>query len=98
MKILTRLFHYRNLQVESGRRLIPTSLGISLIHGYWKIDSELVLPTMRSEVEKQLNLIAKGEADYYAVDFDYFQEMILFRSKIMHSRCSDRNLFTLCRI
>ncbi|PIO60658.1 hypothetical protein TELCIR_17839, partial [Teladorsagia circumcincta] len=52
--------------VESGRRLVPTQLGISLVHGYWRVDRELVLPTMRAELETQLNLIAQGKADYQA--------------------------------
>ncbi|CAG0921960.1 unnamed protein product [Notodromas monacha] len=51
--------------VESGRKLKPTTLGVVLVHGYQK--ANLVLPTMRSAVEEQLNLIAAGKADFSAI-------------------------------
>ena len=53
--------------IESGRKLVPTNLGIVLVHGYLKIDPDLVKPTMRSAVEKQLDLIAHGKADFDSV-------------------------------
>ncbi|XP_055017755.1 DNA topoisomerase 3-beta-1, partial [Boleophthalmus pectinirostris] len=72
--------------VENGRRLKPTNLGIVLVHGYHRIDAELVLPWIRSAVEKQLSLIALGQADFsqvlsHALDifkrkFHYFVDSI----------------------
>ncbi|XP_016287993.2 DNA topoisomerase 3-beta-1 isoform X3 [Monodelphis domestica] len=79
--------------VESGRRLRPTNLGIVLVHGYYKIDAELVLPTIRSAVEKQLSLIALGKADYHQVlehtlnifkrKFHYFVDSIAGMDELM---------------
>ncbi|KAI8330027.1 DNA topoisomerase [Blakeslea trispora] len=70
------------VQVSGAKRyLIPTNLGIVLIHGYQKIDPELSLPTMRSDMEQQLSLIASGKAAYEEV-LRYFLEM--FEKKFLY--------------
>ena len=46
----------------SGRTLIPTALGVVLVHGYLRIDPALVLPDVRAAIEQFCNQIAKGEA------------------------------------
>lgn len=60
--------HIENIQkrnyvtLETGRRLIPSKLGMVLVQGYHRIDSSLVLPRVRSDIEDQCNRIAKGLA------------------------------------
>lgn len=60
-------FYSLPLKVESGRKLVPTTLGIALIHGFFRVDHELIEPTMRADVEKQLELIAKGRAEHRVI-------------------------------
>ncbi|XXG46925.1 hypothetical protein AAC387_Pa02g1653 [Persea americana] len=55
------------VQVQAGRRLVPTALGITLIRGYQRIDPDLCLPDIRSFIEQQITLIAKGQADHVHV-------------------------------
>ncbi|KAI8016899.1 DNA topoisomerase 3-beta [Camellia lanceoleosa] len=55
------------VQVQAGRRLAPTALGISLIRGYQCIDLDLCLPDIQSFIEQQITLVAKGQADHSLV-------------------------------
>ena len=49
---------------EPGRSLVPTTLGQALVKGYCEIDPELVLPQVRSNIEKSCELISQGKADF----------------------------------
>ena len=58
--------NYVSINPQS-RRVIPTELGIALVRGYLSIDPDLVVPKLRSEMEKYINLIAQGQADFLHV-------------------------------
>jgi DNA topoisomerase-3 len=76
--------HIENVQkrnyvaLESGRRLVPSKLGIVLAQGYHQIDSSLVLPRVRSDIEDECNKIAKG---LLSKDIVVQKAIDLFRNK-----------------
>lgn len=47
--------------VESKWTLVPTPLGLALARGICEIDPELILPTVRSNIEKSCDSVARGE-------------------------------------
>ena len=55
------------VELASGRKLVPTKLGLVLANGYHLIDASLVLPQVRADIEKECDRIAKGLADKDAV-------------------------------
>lgn len=50
-----------------GRKLAPTLLGQALVKGYCEIDPELVMPQVRSNIERSCELVAKGKAEFSEV-------------------------------
>lgn len=76
------------VQVHSGRRLVPTALGITLVRGYQCIDPDLCLPDIRSFIEHQITLIAKGQADHSLVVKhvleQFKQKFVYFVKQIEH--------------
>lgn len=82
-------------QVQSGRKLVPTALGISLIRGYQCIDPDLCLPDIRSFIEHQITLVAKGQADHSRV----VQHVLLqFRQKYGYFVKQVRNIVCWSRL
>lgn len=84
---------------------MPTPLGYALARGYCEIDPELVLPQVRSNIEKCCDLIAKGRVDFNKVvshvlsifndKFRYFSLSIGIMEKLLTiiriSMCADSN-------
>lgn len=50
--------------VDGNRRLKPSNLGRALILGLSSVDEELVIPKLRSEIEKSVTEICKGKKTY----------------------------------
>ena len=69
------------VKLADGRRLIPTQLGIALVHGYQMVDNELVIPKVRANMEKNCTLVAEGKADIMPVVQHCLR---LFRDKFIY--------------
>ncbi|CDW89802.1 dna topoisomerase 3-beta-1-like [Stylonychia lemnae] len=79
--------------LDPGRQLVPTPLGLALVKGYCQIDPELVLPSIRQNIEKSCELIAKGKADFNKIlshvlnmfkkKFEFFRANIISMEKIL---------------
>ncbi|GIL45930.1 hypothetical protein Vafri_3041 [Volvox africanus] len=68
------------VSIQSGRRVVPTELGITLIRGYQLIDPELCKPQVRAHVEQQIDLIARSRANKDAVVAHTLEQ---FRAKFL---------------
>ncbi|BBG93468.1 DNA topoisomerase, type IA, core, partial [Prunus dulcis] len=73
-----QVFLYNQLKGTSWQEAGPTALGITLIRGYQCIDPDLCLPDIRSFIEQQITLVAKGQADHFRVVQHVLQQ---FRQK-----------------
>ena len=90
---ITNIIERNYVTVQTpGRSLVPTPLGMALVKGYCLIDPELVLPSIRSNIEKCCELIAEGKADFNMVlshvmkmfkkKFDFFKKHIDVMQKL----------------
>lgn len=80
------------VQIQAGRKLAPTTLGITLVRGYQCIDPDLCLPDIRSFIEQQITLVAKGQADHSRVVRHVLQQ---FRQKYSYFREQIENMDAL---
>lgn len=75
--------------VEPGRQLVPTPLGLALVKGYCQIDPELVLPSIRKNIEKSCELIAKGKADFARI---LAHVLLMFKKKFEFFRANIKSM------
>mmetsp|Transcript_9240 Transcript_9240/g.21182 ORF Transcript_9240/g.21182 Transcript_9240/m.21182 type:complete len:859 (-) Transcript_9240:33-2609(-) len=69
------------VKLEEGRRLVPTKLGIGLVHGFQLVDNELVIPRVRGNIENSCTLVATGKAHFESV----VQHVLrIFREKFIY--------------
>ena len=83
------------VEIGAGRVLKPTELGIVLVHGYHRIDPDLVLPKVHSAIEHECSMIAAGKAskdvvlkhalDIFRRKFAYFVAKIAFMDTLFQS-------------
>lgn len=104
--------HINNILVRNyvtlgqGRTLVPTELGIVLVHGYQRIDPHLVLPDTRAAIEASCDRIARGLASKPQVPLFsiYFQNndkifiIILFVGAQSSAVCFPRKIRTLSSV
>ncbi|KAI9015509.1 putative DNA topoisomerase 3-beta [Hyaloraphidium curvatum] len=62
------------------REVIPTELGIVVIHGYERIDPDLAATTLRSAMESEIGKIADGAVHYTHV---LSEQLRLYRDKFL---------------
>jgi len=80
------------VKVDSNRRLTPTKLGKALIESMSAVEQEICQPTIRSEIEKYVDQVAKGTKSYqetlsYTVEL-YKKKFLIVRQnyeKILNS-------------
>ena len=79
--------HIENIQKRNyaelvpGRKLKPSELGLVLAQGYHLIDSGLVLPKVRADIERECDEIAKGTKGKNEVIFKCLK---MFEAKFEH--------------
>eukprot|EP00727_Mastigamoeba_balamuthi_P002805 m51a1_g12521 putative dna topoisomerase 3-beta-1 (925) ;mRNA; f:67-3603 len=104
--------HYAKVD-QAKRTIAPTKLGIALVHGYLRIDPELVRPAVRANIERSITRIAKGEASFEEVTrdavaeftqkFKYFSEKIALMDELFEASFStitetEGKLLTRCAL
>jgi len=83
---------------DPGRQLVPTPLGYALVKGYCEIDPELVLPRVRSNIEKSCDMVSRGRVNFNKV---VNHVVGIFAAKFQHFKLSIgtmEKLLTIMRV